>query len=146
MATVSARLEKKTSAIRLEWREAGSDYPILAHQLSDGSIRFICLATLLLQPTPPSTIVVDEPELGLHPFAISVLASMMRSAASRTQLIASIQSVPLVNEFDPEDLVVVNRKEHETTFDRIGGDELSTWLDEYKLGELWQKNVLGGRP
>lgn len=82
----------------------------------------------------------------MHPFAISVLASMMRSAASRPQQIASTQSVPLVNEFDPEDLVVVNRKEHETTFDRIGGDELSTWLDEYKLGELWQKNVLGGRP
>jgi predicted ATPase len=135
-----------SNKIRLEWREQGSDYPFLAHQLSDGTLRFICLATLLLQPSPPSTIVIDEPELGLHPFAISVLASMMRSAAARTQVVASTQSVPLVNEFDPDDLIVVNRREHETRFDRIGGAELSEWLDEYKLGELWQKNVLGGRP
>lgn len=132
--------------IRLEWREQASDYPFLAHQLSDGSLRFVCLATLLLQPNPPSTIVVDEPELGLHPFAISVLAAMMRSAATRTQVIASTQSVPLVNEFDPDDLIVVNRRGHETRFDHISGADLSEWLDEYKLGELWQKNVLGGRP
>ena len=72
--------------IRLEWREQGSDYPFLAHQLSDGTLRFICLAALLLQPQPPSTIVIDEPELGLHPFAIAVLASMMRSAAARLPL------------------------------------------------------------
>jgi len=132
--------------IRLEWREQGSDYPFLAHQLSDGTLRFICLAALLLQPQPPSTIVIDEPELGLHPFAIAVLASMMRSAAARTQVIASTQSVPLVNEFDPDDLIVVNRREQETKFDRVTGSELAEWLDEYKLGELWQKNVLGGRP
>ena len=139
-------LADNPNKIRLEWREQGSDYPFLAHQLSDGTLRFVCLATLLLQPSPPSTIVIDEPELGLHPFAISVLASMMRSAASRTQVIASTQSVPLVNEFDPNDLIIVNRREHETKFDRISGTELNEWLNEYKLGELWQKNVLGGRP
>jgi predicted ATPase len=132
--------------IRLEWREQGSDYPFFAHQLSDGTLRFICLASLFLQPKPPSTIVVDEPELGLHPFAISVLASMMRSTAARTQVIASTQSVPLVNEFDADDLIVVNHRENQTKFDRVSGSALSDWLDEYKLGDLWQKNVIGGRP
>lgn len=132
--------------IQLEWREQGSDYPFLAHQFSDGTLRFICLATLLLQPKPPSTIVIDEPELGLHPFAIAVLASMMRSAAARTQVIASTQSVPFLNEFDPDDLIIVNRRDRATKFQRINSSELNEWLEEYRLGELWQKNVLGGRP
>ncbi len=136
--------------IRLEWREKGSDFPFQAYHLSDGTLRFICLATLLLQPEMPSTILIDEPELGLHPYAIVVLASLMRSATKRTQLIISTQSVSLVNQFDAEDLLVVNRKEHdhryETLVERVDPDKLATWLEEYALGELWEKNVLGGRP
>jgi predicted ATPase len=132
--------------IRLEWREQGSDYPFLAHQFSDGTLRFICLATVLLQPDLPSTILIDEPELGLHPYAISVLASLVRSAAQRTQLIVSTQSVPLVNQFQADDLLVVGRKGNETVFERLDPGRLTGWLEDYSLGELWEKNVLGGRP
>jgi len=136
--------------IRLEWREKGSDYPFQAYHLSDGTLRFICLATLLLQPELPSTILIDEPELGLHPYAIVILASLMRSAAERTQLIVSTQSVSLVNQFDAEDLLVVERREHdhkyETVIGRVDFEKLDAWLEEYALGELWEKNVLGGRP
>jgi predicted ATPase len=136
--------------IHLEWREKGSDFPFQAYHLSDGTLRFICLATLLLQPQLPSTILIDEPELGLHPYAIVVLASLMRSAAERTQLVISTQSVSLVNEFEAEDLLIVERREndkkYETVIERVDSERLSSWLDEYALGELWEKNVLGGRP
>jgi predicted ATPase len=132
--------------VRLEWREQGSDYPFLPHQLSDGTLRFICLATVLLQPDLPPTILIDEPELGLHPYAISVLGSLVRSAAQRTQLIVSTQSVPLVNQFQADDLLVVSRKGNETVFERLDPGRLASWLEDYSLGELWEKNVLGGRP
>jgi predicted ATPase len=136
--------------IRLEWREKGSDFPFQAYHLSDGMLRFICLATLLLQPTLPSTVLIDEPELGLHPYAIVVLASLMKSASERTQIIVSTQSVSLVNQFDPENLLIVERDEnsgmYETVVTRVDPQRLSSWLEEYSLGELWEKNVLGGRP
>lgn len=136
--------------IKLEWRENGSDFPFQAYHLSDGTLRFACLTTLLLQPEMPSTILIDEPELGLHPYAIVVLASLIKSAAKRTQLIVSTQSVSLVNQFDPEDLLVVERNErdhkYETVIERVDSEKLDAWLEEYALGELWEKNVLGGRP
>jgi predicted ATPase len=132
--------------IQLEWKERGSDYPFLAHHLSDGTLRFVCLATLLMQPHLPSTILIDEPELGLHPYAITVLASLMQSAATRTQVIATTQSISLLNEFSAEDLIVVNRRENQSTFDHVDKESLSEWLQAYNLGDLWDKNVLGGRP
>jgi len=132
--------------IKLEWREKGSDTYFDGHALSDGTLRFICLATLLLQPEPPTTILLDEPELGLHPFAITVLSDLLRSAAQRTQVIASTQSVTLVNQLSPEDLLVVDREGAESKFRRLGEEEVASWLDDYSLGELWEKNVLGGRP
>lgn len=134
--------------IRLEWRETGSDVPFLANQLSDGTLRFICLATVLLQPKLqlPSTIIIDEPELGLHPYAIKVLASLMKSASKKTQIIVSTQSVQLVNEFEPEDLIVVDKIDKASVFTKVTGKDLASWLEEYTLGELWEKNVLGGRP
>ncbi len=134
--------------IRLEWRDRGSDEPFGPHMLSDGTLRFICLATLLLQPAElrPSTIVLDEPELGLHPYAIALLSDMVRKAASQTQVFLATQSVTLINQFDPEDLIVVDRTGPASTFRRLSADELSAWLEEYSLGDLWEKNVLGGRP
>jgi predicted ATPase len=132
----------------LEWREEGKDIPFKASHLSDGTLRFICLATVLLQPSEfqPSTIFIDEPELGLHPYAINVLAALMRSSAKDKQLIVSTQSVELLNEFDPEDVVVVDRKDNASSFRRLRNDEFTDWLEEFTLGELWQKNILGGRP
>lgn len=134
--------------IRLEWYERGSDMVFGANALSDGTLRFISLATLLLQPTAklPTTILLDEPELGLHPYAINVLANLLHSAAERTQVIVSTQSVTLVNQFDPEDIVVVERENGQSTFRHLPEDEIEDWLDDYGLGDLWEKNILGGRP
>ncbi|MCI0395619.1 MAG: AAA family ATPase [Chloroflexi bacterium] len=134
--------------IRLEWREVGSDSPFGAYVLSDGTLRFICLATLLLQPdeTLPATILIDEPELGLHPYAITLLASLLRSVSTKRQVIVTTQSVTLVNQFAPEDIIIVDREEGRSLFTRQSLPQLQDWLDEYSLGELWEKNVIGGRP
>lgn len=111
-------------------------------------MRFILLATVLLQPEEymPSAIIIDEPELGLHPYAISVLAALIKSASKQHQLIVSTQSVELVNEFEAEDLIVVDKHHGESTFKRLEQDSLHEWLEDYSLGELWKKNLLGGRP
>jgi len=132
--------------IQLEWREKGSDTYFNAYTLSDGTLRFICLATLLLQPNLPATVLIDEPELGLHPYAITLLAALLRSAATQTQIIVSTQSVPLVNQFGPEDIIVVDRQGGQSTFKRHTVGDLAAWLDDYGMGDLWEKNLLGGRP
>jgi predicted ATPase len=133
--------------IQLEWLQTSSDYPFRANQLSDGTLRFICIAAALLQPERPATMLFDEPELGLHPYALALLGDLFKRAAEQgTQLIVSTQSAPLLNEFEPDDVVVVERHQGESTFQRLNPTDLSEWLAEYTLGELWQKNVLGGRP
>ena len=134
--------------IRLEWHERGSDLIFGPNALSDGSLRFMCLATLFLQPQEnlPATIVLDEPELGLHPYAIKLLAEMVSSAAEHTQVILATQSVPLVNQFSPQDILVVDRIEGISTIRRLETTEIEHWLDDYGLGDLWEKNILGGRP
>jgi predicted ATPase len=134
--------------IQLEWTESGQDVPFTASALSDGTLRFICLATVLLQPEEfmPAAILIDEPELGLHPFAIAVLGGLMKSAADKHQLIVSTQSVELVNEFEADDLIVVDKHAGASVFKRPNGAELTEWLADYSLGELWKKNLLGGRP
>ena len=132
--------------VNLSWRQVGSDYPMQPYQLSDGTIRFICLATALLQPELPTIIVIDEPELGLHPYAIAILAELIQSAAQQTQLIIATQSPTLLDYFAPEDVIIVNRQDGASTFERLNADELQLWLEEYSLGELWQKNVIAGGP
>lgn len=132
--------------IRLEWRQKGNSTPFQPYQFSDGTIRFICLATALLQPNPPATIVIDEPELGLHPFALGVLASMLRQASERSQIIVSTQSAPLLDSFEPEEAIVVDRENGASRFCRLEAGPLQDWLQDYSLGQLWQKNVLEGSP
>ncbi|MDZ7359999.1 MAG: AAA family ATPase [candidate division KSB1 bacterium] len=132
--------------IRLEWEENSSDTYFSAAALSDGTLRFICLATLLLQPMPPSIIIIDEPELGLHPAAIQVLAGLLESAATRTQLIVATQSVTLINQLRPEHVWVVDREDGQSIFRHLKAADMSAWLEDYGLGELWEKNILGGRP
>lgn len=132
--------------VRLEWTQKGSDYPFQPSQLSDGTIRFVCLATALSQPQLPNTIVIDEPELGLHPYAITLLAELIRSAATRTQVIISTQSVTLLEQFNLQDIVVVNRKDGASSFERLDEEHIKEWLEEYSVGELWQKNVVQGGP
>jgi predicted ATPase len=134
--------EKKK--VNLSWRQKGSDYPMQPYHFSDGSIRFICLATALLQPEPPATIIIDEPELGLHPSAISILAELVQSASKRTQLIVATQSPSLIDNFTVENVIVVNRKNGESTFSRLQEKDFNVWLENYSVGELWTKNVITG--
>ena len=134
--------------IRLRWKHAGSNDYFDASSLSDGTLRFIALATLFLQPVEyrPAMVIVDEPELGLHPHAITVLGALMRQASVETRVVAATQSSPLVDQFEPADIVVTERRRGATDFRRLDGSELAVWLEDYSLGQLWEKNVLGGRP
>jgi predicted ATPase len=136
--------------IQLAWRHRSDDALFTADSLSDGTLRFICLATLLLQPlllqpTLPSLIVIDEPELGLHPVAISQLAALVRAAATKVQVILATQSVTLLDQFDASEVIVAEWSHGESTFRRLDESTLAEWKQEYSLGDLWLKNVLGGR-
>lgn len=135
-----------SNKIELRWKEKGHDNLFNAYSLSDGTLRFICLCTLLLQPAPPSTIIIDEPELGLHPSAIIKLGSMVKSASIKSQIIISTQSVNLLDQFSSDDIIVVEREDEQTVFKRLDADNLKDWLGEFSIGELWGKNVLGGTP
>ena len=134
----------KERTVRLTWRQKGCDYVFQPGHLSDGTIRFICLATALLQPKPPTTIVFDEPEIGLHPHALGLLSGLMRSASSRMQLVASTQSPVLLSEFPPEQIVTVNHRNGQSEFQRLEAEPLKEWLAEYSTGDLWQKGVIEG--
>lgn len=134
--------------IRLEWRHKGTDAFFDASSLSDGTLRFIALATLFLQPAEyrPSVILVDEPELGLHPYAITMLAALVRQASGATQVILSTQSPLLLDHFQPEDVLVASHDTKGTHLTRLESARLENWLHNYSLGQLWEKNELGGRP
>lgn len=134
--------------IRLEWRHKGTDAYFDVSSLSDGTLRFIALATLLQQPKElrPSVILLDEPELGLHPYAISMLASMVKSASVDTQVILATQSPILLDYFEPEDVLVADRVDGATEFRRLDSDRLAVWLEDYSIGELWEKNYFEGNP
>jgi predicted ATPase len=137
---------EKSERLRLRWRQSDSDAVFSADQMSDGTLRFICLATLLLHPRLPSLVVLDEPELGLHPCAVVQLAGLLRQASVRSQVLVATQSVTLMNQFDLDDLIVVERVDGASTFTRPDRERLGAWLEEYSLGELWEKNLIGGRP
>lgn len=134
--------------IRLSWKHKNSDKYFGVSSLSDGTLRFIVLATLFLQPEEfrPSVILIDEPELGLHPHAITMLASLVRQASAKTQVILSTQSSLLLDHFQPEDVLVAERVDENTQFTRLDSSKLAAWLEDYSLGQLWEKNELGGRP
>jgi len=140
------RLNEAT--IQLEWLHKNSDQYFDAASMSDGTLRFILLATLFLQPEEyrPSVILVDEPELGLHPYAITMLGSLIKLAAAKTQVIIATQSPLLVDQFTPEDILVANRVGAGTTLTRLETKPLAKWLEDYSLGQLWEKNEFGGRP
>lgn len=132
--------------VALSWRQKGVDYPMQPYHLSDGSIRFICLAASLLQPEPPDLIVLDEPELGLHPAAIAILAELIIAASKSSQLIVATQSPLLLDAFQAEDIIVASQKDGASHFKRLDSDSLRVWLEEYSVGELWVKNVIEGGP
>jgi len=134
--------------ILLRWRHRGSDDYFDADSLSDGTLRFIALATLLLLPEPlqPPVILLDEPELGLHPAAITLFAALLKKAVVETQLIVSTQSPQLLDHFEPEDVLVLERAGGGTQARRLEAGPLASWLEDYSLGQLWEKNELGGQP
>ncbi|QFZ16789.1 AAA family ATPase [Saccharothrix syringae] len=137
---------EKGDRLRLRWRPNDSDAVFSADQMSDGTLRFACLATLLLHPRLPALVVLDEPELGLHPYAVVQLAGLLRQASARGQVLIATQSVTLMNQFDIDDLIVVERVDGASAFTRPDRERLTEWLQEYSLGELWEKNIIGGRP
>jgi len=141
-------LEPEYGRLMLSWRERGTDRVFNASQAADGMLRVMALIALLQQREAdlPDVLILDEPELGLHPYAINVVAGLIRSASTQVQVIVATQSVSLIDRFDPENIVVVDRKGRESQFKRLSSQELQEWLDTYTLSELWEKNVIGGRP
>lgn len=134
--------------LRLLWQDKYSTMIYGPNDFSDGTIRFIALVVLFMQPWLPKVIIIDEPELGLHPVAIQKLSGLVKIAAQRgTQIIIATQSAELISNFDPEDVVTVNQKDGVTRMERLDSQELSHWLDDYTLGDLWKQNILkGGQP
>lgn len=135
--------------VLLEWTPRGDPGTVFGpRRLSDGVIRFLCLSTLLYQPTElqPGLILINEPELGLHPRELVLLAGMLQEAAESRQVVVSTQSADLVSQFRPEDIIVANRAFGPSTFERLDGEDLKVWLDEYSLGEMWKANIIGGAP
>lgn len=147
----------KNQQILLKWSEVGSDFPFSAHQVSDGTLRFMAMVTLLLQPQEllPRIIILDEPELGLHPTALTILAELLEQVSQYSQLIIATQSGDLLNHFSADDVIVIDRtqmvngqylSQYATRLSRKSESELIVWLEDYTLQELWEKNVLGGKP
>ena len=135
--------------IDLEWQDVTDPETVKGPaQLSDGTLRFMCLATLLEQPVQlqPHTILIDEPELGLHPYALAIFAELLENASKSRQIVVATQSASLVNHLEPESVLVAERKSGESVFNRLDCDELRGWLEDFSLGDLWQMNVFGGRP
>ena len=132
----------------LGWRERGSDQIFDASQASDGMLRVIALVSLLLQPeeTLPDVLILDEPELGLHPYGITVMGGLIGAVSKSIQVVVATQSTALVDCFEPEDIVVVEREGRQSVFRHLDSEKLGEWLDDYSLSELWEKNVLGGQP
>lgn len=135
--------------MELEWIEKGEPEVVRGPgQMSDGTLRFVCLMTLLLQPTElqPRTIFIDEPELGMHPYALGVLSEVLRDVSRRRQVIVATQCPDLVSGLETEEVVVVNRRGAESSFERPDAERLRHWREDFSLGDLWKMNVIGGRP
>lgn len=141
-------LEPENDTLLLRWREFDNDVVLGPHQASDGTLRAMALVALLLQPREelPAVIILDEPELGLHPKAISILAGLLLGVSGHSQVIVATQSPVLLDHFEPGQVIVAEREGAESVFRRLDEEKLGSWLDEYTMSELWDKNVLGGRP
>lgn len=141
LETYNAGMEEK---IKLQWKQKNSSLPMQSYHLSDGTLRFICLATALLQPNPPGLILIDEPELGLHPEALAVLAELVEIASAKTQFIFATQSPAFLDLFKPQDIITVKQIHGESYFERLNENSLKGWINDFSIGQLWRKNVIKG--
>ncbi|MFT6962284.1 MAG: putative ATPase [Flammeovirgaceae bacterium] len=134
--------------VKLRWQSKHSSSVYGVNDLSDGTIRFIALTVLFMQPNLPETIIIDEPELGLHPSAIAKLAGLIKSSASKgCQVILATQSTDLISHFDPEDIIAVDQVNGESVFERLSTKSLENWLDDYTIDDLWKRNIISlGQP
>ena len=141
-------LESVNYSVILQWKECNTDLIFSSHQASDGTLRTMALVTLLLQPENdlPGVLILDEPELGLHPYAINIIGGLINSISHHSQVILATQSTILIDCFEPEDIIVVEKKDRQSNFKRLDSENLQDWLEEYSLSELWNKNIIGGRP
>ena len=142
---VSVGIQANTAQLWI--REKGLENVVPATRLSDGTLRFLALLMILCHPDPPPLICIEEPELGLHPDVIPQIAELLKSASERTQIIVTTHSKALIDEFSdvPGSVVVCERTdEFGTEFNRLSRNELEIWLEDYQLGELWQKGEIGG--
>ena len=141
-------IEESYGKVSLRWQAKGTDKTIGAHLTSDGSLRFFALVTLLNLPPEmlPSVILLDEPELGLHPAAVTLIGGMIKALSTQKQVIVATQSPLLVDAFNLDEIFVLDLVDGQTKVSRLRNADYQHWLDEFTTGELWQKNLLGGRP
>ena len=147
------QIEESNTPFLLQWRAKGMDKTIGAHLSSDDSLRFFALATLLNLPPEmlPNVLLIDEPELGLHPVAVNLIGNMIKVLARERQVIVATQSPHLVDVFGLDEIFVLELENGRTGFHRYDKGKYAEWLkerwlDEYSTGELWEKNLIGGRP
>ena len=143
------QIEESYGKVSLRWKAKGSDKTFGAHLTSDGSLRFFTLVTLLNLPPEmlPDVLLLDEPELGLHPATIALVAGMIKALAKDRQVILATQSPLLVDAFGLDEIFVLNLQDGRTKFRKLSPDDYQVWLDDnFTSGGLWQKNLLGGRP
>ncbi len=142
-------LEPENKNIILRWKHVGYDKVFDVYDLSDGTLRFIALVTLLLQPNNfiPHTIIIDEPELGLHPYALRILAELFQNVTKKgKQIIATSQSVEFINEFNYKDIIITDRRGEKSYFRHLEEDEIKQWINDFSIGDIWKKNIIGGTP
>jgi predicted ATPase len=142
------RLSTRVSAgsVQVNLHEDGLSVPVPATRLSDGTLRFLALLAILLNPESATLICIEEPELGLHPDAMSLLAELLTEAAEKTQLIVTTHSDVLVSALteQAESVLVCDYLENGTTLQRLESEKLDCWLKDYRLGEIWRSGKLGG--
>ena len=141
-------LDPEYQSILLNWRDRSTGLVFGPGQLSDGTLRVMALLTLLLQPASnmPQVLVLDEPELGLHPYAVHIVAGAIKAASLTNQCLIATQSPTFLDEFELNNVVVAERTDGESQFHRLDSEGLRQWLDEYRMSDLWDMNLLGARP
>ncbi|MCY4302298.1 MAG: AAA family ATPase [Aestuariivita sp.] len=141
-------LHENSGKVMLRWKSHELEKSIGAHLSSDGSLRYFALVTLLNLPNEmiPDVVLLDEPELGLHPSALALIGDLIRARATERQIIVATQSPLLADIFDLNEVFVLESTCGQTRVQRFSDDEYRHWLEQYSTGELWQKNLLGGRP